>query len=104
MHLQRQQNLKKASELFLLGKQYFQSGEYAAADQTYKQAQALRAEGFSKALEQIYAAAKSVDQKTMTLQYFETLKAIGASPSTKYIFPMEFTSMLDNFLGKSGKG
>jgi regulator of protease activity HflC (stomatin/prohibitin superfamily) len=69
-----------------------------------KQAQALRAEGFSKALEQIYAAAKSVDQKTMTLQYFETLKAIGASPSTKYIFPMEFTSMLDNFLGKSSKG
>jgi regulator of protease activity HflC (stomatin/prohibitin superfamily) len=66
-----------------------------------KQAQALRAEGFAKALEQIYGAAKSVDQKTMTLQYFETLKAIGSSPSTKYIFPMEFTSMLDNFLGKS---
>lgn len=41
MHLKRQQNLKKASELFLLGKQYFQSGEYAAADQTYKQAQSL---------------------------------------------------------------
>jgi regulator of protease activity HflC (stomatin/prohibitin superfamily) len=69
-----------------------------------KQAQALRAEGFAKALEQIYGAAKSVDQKTMTLQYFETLKALGASPSTKYIFPMEFTSMLDNFLGKSSKG
>jgi regulator of protease activity HflC (stomatin/prohibitin superfamily) len=66
-----------------------------------KQAQALRAEGFAKALEQIYASAKSVDQKTMTLQYFETLKSLGASPSTKYIFPMEFTSMLDNFLGKS---
>jgi regulator of protease activity HflC (stomatin/prohibitin superfamily) len=66
-----------------------------------KQAQALRAEGFAKALEQIYASAKSVDQKTMTLQYFETLKSLGMSPSTKYIFPMEFTSMLDNFLGKS---
>jgi hypothetical protein len=34
----------------------------------------------------------------MTLQYFETLKAIGAGASTKYIFPMEFTSLLDNFL------
>lgn len=68
-----------------------------------KQAQLLRAEGFAKALEQIYDAAKAVDQKTMTLQYFETLKAIGASPSTKYIFPMEFTSMLDNFLGKDAK-
>jgi regulator of protease activity HflC (stomatin/prohibitin superfamily) len=65
-----------------------------------KQAQALRAEGFAVALEQIFAAAGKVDQKTMTLQYFETLKAIGASPSTKYIFPMEFTSMLENFLGK----
>jgi len=69
-----------------------------------KQAQALRAEGFAVALEAIFNAAKSVDQKTMTLQYFETLKSIGTSPSTKFIFPMEFTSMLDNFLGKSGKG
>lgn len=67
-----------------------------------KQAQALRAEGFAVALEAIFNAAKTVDQKTMTLQYFETLKSIGNSPSTKFIFPMEFTSMLDNFLGKSG--
>jgi len=65
-----------------------------------KTSQLLRAEGFAQALEQIFNAAKSVDQKTMTLQYFETLKSIGASPSTKYIFPMEFTSMLDNFLAK----
>ena len=69
-----------------------------------KQAQALRAEGFSMALDKIFASAKGIDQKTMTLQYFETLKAIGASPSTKYIFPMEFTSMLDSFLGKNTKG
>jgi regulator of protease activity HflC (stomatin/prohibitin superfamily) len=68
-----------------------------------KLAQQLRAEGFSVALEKIFAAAKTVDQKTMTLQYFETLKSIGASPSTKYIFPMEFTSLLDNFLGREAK-
>ena len=69
-----------------------------------QQAQALKAEGFAKALDAIFASAKSIDQKTMTLQYFETLKSLGANPSTKYIFPMEFTSMLDNFLGKdSGK-
>lgn len=68
-----------------------------------RQAQLLRAEGFAQALEAIFNAAKAVDQKTMTLQYFETLKSIGASPSTKYIFPMEFTSMLDNFLGKDSK-
>jgi regulator of protease activity HflC (stomatin/prohibitin superfamily) len=65
-----------------------------------KLSQALRAEGFAVALEKIYEAAGKVDQKTMTLQYFETLKSMGASPSTKYIFPMEFTSMLNNFLGK----
>jgi regulator of protease activity HflC (stomatin/prohibitin superfamily) len=69
-----------------------------------RQAQLLRAEGFAQALEAIFNAAKSVDQKTMTLQYFETLKAIGSSPSTKYILPMEFTSLLDNFLGKNPKG
>ena len=68
-----------------------------------QQAQLLRAQGFAQALEAIFNAAKTVDQKTMTLQYFETLKSLGASPSTKYIFPMEFTSMLSNFLGDGGK-
>jgi regulator of protease activity HflC (stomatin/prohibitin superfamily) len=63
-----------------------------------KQSQALRAEGYSVALEKIFGAAKLIDQKTMTLQYFETLKSLGASPSTKYIFPMEFTSMIENFV------
>jgi hypothetical protein len=58
----------------------------------------LRAEGFSSALEKIYSVAQTVDPKTMTLQYFETLKTIGASPSTKYIFPMEFSGMLSDFL------
>ena len=68
-----------------------------------KQAQLLRAEGFASALEQIYGTASKVDQKTMTLQYFETLKAMGLSPSTKYIFPMEFTSLLSNFVGGGEK-
>jgi len=68
-----------------------------------KQAQLLRAEGFGSALERIYGSASKIDQKTMTLQYFETLKALGLSPSTKYIFPMEFTSLLSNFLGGGEK-
>jgi len=66
-----------------------------------RQAQLLRAEGFSAALEKIFSVAQSVDRNTMTLQYFEALKAMGASPSTKYIFPMEFTSMLENFTNKN---
>jgi regulator of protease activity HflC (stomatin/prohibitin superfamily) len=63
-----------------------------------KQAQALKAEGFSMALDKIFASAKVIDQKTMTLQYFETLKNIGQGASTKFIFPMEFTSMLTDFV------
>jgi regulator of protease activity HflC (stomatin/prohibitin superfamily) len=61
-------------------------------------AQLLRAEGFSAALDKIFSVAQTVDAKTMTLQYFETLKTIGASPSTKYIFPMEFSSFIESFL------
>ncbi len=64
-----------------------------------QQATVLRAQGFSTALEQIYNVANNVDAKTMSLQYFDTLKSLGASPSTKFIFPMEFTSMLSPFLG-----
>ena len=63
-----------------------------------REAQLLRAEGFANALERIFSVAQTIDTKTMTLQYFETLKAIGASPSTKYIFPMEFTSLISDFV------
>jgi len=63
-----------------------------------KQAQALKAEGFATALEKIFGSAKLVDQKTMTLQYFETLKSLGATPATKFIFPMEFTSLIEDFV------
>jgi regulator of protease activity HflC (stomatin/prohibitin superfamily) len=59
-----------------------------------KQAAILRAEGYAGALNQIFSAAKGIDSKTMVLQYLDTLKALGASPSTKYIFPMEFTGLL----------
>jgi regulator of protease activity HflC (stomatin/prohibitin superfamily) len=62
-------------------------------------AQALVAEGFAVALDRIFDVAKTVDSKTMALQYLETLKAVGASPSTKFIFPMEFTSMLRPLIG-----
>ncbi|MDE2780636.1 MAG: SPFH/Band 7/PHB domain protein [Chloroflexota bacterium] len=64
-----------------------------------QQATVLRAQGFSTALERIYNVANNVDAKTMSLQYFDTLKSLGSSPSTKFIFPMEFTSMLSPFLG-----
>ncbi len=68
-----------------------------------KQAAVLRAEGYAGALNQIFGAAKGIDSKTMTLQYLDTLKALGASPSTKYIFPMEFTGLLTNIRGNIGE-
>ena len=68
-----------------------------------RQSQLLRAEGFAAALDKIYSVAQTVDQRTMTLQYFETLKAMGTSPATKFIFPMEFTSLMQNFVKGSDK-
>jgi regulator of protease activity HflC (stomatin/prohibitin superfamily) len=64
-----------------------------------RQAAILRAEGFALALTQIYNAASQVDQKTMALQYLEAFKALGASPSTKYVLPLEITSLADSFRG-----
>jgi regulator of protease activity HflC (stomatin/prohibitin superfamily) len=63
-----------------------------------RQSQQLRAEGFSLALQKIFDTAKGVDQNTMTLQYFEALKSVGAGASTKFIFPLEFTSMVEKFV------
>lgn len=63
-----------------------------------RQSAILEAEGFALALEKIYAVAQGVDAKTMSLQYLETLKALGAGPSTKFIFPLEFTGLLSGFV------
>jgi regulator of protease activity HflC (stomatin/prohibitin superfamily) len=60
-----------------------------------RQAAILRAEGFSEALTRIFRAATGVDQKTMALQYLEALKALGASPSTKFVIPTEFTRLVE---------
>jgi regulator of protease activity HflC (stomatin/prohibitin superfamily) len=62
-----------------------------------QQAAILRADGFSNALDRIYQVAQNVDANTLSLQYFDTLKELGASPSTKFIFPMEFTNLLSPF-------
>ena len=73
-----------------------------------QQAAVLRARGFSEALERIFQVAQTVDGNTMTLQYLDTLRNIGESPSTKFIFPMEFTRLLgsvaDTFGGGSNDG
>ncbi len=67
-----------------------------------RQAAILNAEGFANALNQINAAAQNADARTMSLQYFDTLKKLGEGAATKFIFPMEFTSMLQSFVGGRG--
>ncbi|HLO34743.1 MAG TPA: SPFH domain-containing protein, partial [Candidatus Deferrimicrobium sp.] len=64
-----------------------------------RQAAILRAEGFSQALTRIFQAASGVDQKTMALQYLDAFKALGQSPATKYLIPLEFTQLADSFRG-----
>jgi regulator of protease activity HflC (stomatin/prohibitin superfamily) len=69
-----------------------------------RQAAILRAEGFSEALTRIYGAAAGIDAKTMALQYLEALKALGASPSTKFVIPTEFTRLLEPIQDFVGRG
>ena len=68
-----------------------------------RQAQILRAEGYSLALDKIFSIAQTIDSKTITLQYFDTLKNMAQGASTKYIFPMEFTSLLNDFIKQREK-
>ncbi|MGZ4139159.1 MAG: SPFH domain-containing protein, partial [Actinomycetota bacterium] len=68
-----------------------------------RQAAILRAEGFALALKTVFEAAKGVDAKTMGLQYLEALKVLGASPSTKFVLPLEFTGLLKGIGGFADK-
>jgi len=68
-----------------------------------RQAAILRAEGFALALQKIFETAQGVDANTMSLQYLEALKQIGASASTKFVIPMEFSSLLSSITGQAGK-
>jgi regulator of protease activity HflC (stomatin/prohibitin superfamily) len=63
-----------------------------------RQAAILRAEGFSLALGTIFNVAKTVDTNTMSLQYLDALRTLGAGPATKVVFPMEFTKLLQPFV------
>ena len=65
-----------------------------------RQAQVLEAEGYRDALSRIYDIAQTLDTNTMNLQYLETLRAVGESPASKFILPLELTSLLGR-LGKS---
>lgn len=58
-----------------------------------KQGAVLEAEGFAMALGKIFETAKDVDSKTLTLQYLDALKQLGAGASTKFIIPTELLNL-----------
>src|SRR5712691_3796911 len=62
-----------------------------------RQAAILAAEGYAQALSTIFGAAKGIDEKTLMIQYLDTLKTLGTSPATKFILPMEFTELIRTF-------
>jgi regulator of protease activity HflC (stomatin/prohibitin superfamily) len=68
------------------------------ASEGARQSAILRAEGSAQALQTVFSVAQSIDGKTMSLQYLETLRELGKSDSTKFVIPMEFTSMLQPLL------
>lgn len=63
-----------------------------------RQARILRAEGFAQGLEKIYQVAQGVDSKTMSLEYLDMLKQLGASESTKIVVPVELVNLLQPLL------
>ena len=69
-----------------------------------RQAQVLEAEGYRDALSRIYEIAQTLDTNTMNLQYLETLKAVGASPASKFVLPLELTTLLGRLGKPAGPG
>lgn len=59
-----------------------------------RQSEILRAEGLAGGLTKILAVAGDLDEVTMQLQYLETLKQVGVSPSTKIVLPLEVSGVL----------
>ncbi|MGO9198258.1 MAG: SPFH domain-containing protein [Acidimicrobiales bacterium] len=64
-----------------------------------RQAALLRAQGYSSALGAIFEVAKTLDENTLALQYLDTLRQIGMSPSTKFVVPMEVGSIIQGVRG-----
>jgi regulator of protease activity HflC (stomatin/prohibitin superfamily) len=67
-----------------------------------RQAAILRAEGLATGLERIAVVGAHLDPTTIRLQYLETLKQVGASPSTKIVVPMEFAGLVSGIAKLAG--
>ena len=72
-----------------------------------RQALILRAEGVAAGLERIHAVARTLDSNTMSLEYLNAIKQLGVSDATKFVIPMEFTSLMSplrNHTERMGSG
>jgi regulator of protease activity HflC (stomatin/prohibitin superfamily) len=63
-----------------------------------RQAQFLLQQGRAAGLQALQEHARDIDPNTMMLQYLDSLRALGASPSTKYVVPVELVSLLGRFM------
>jgi regulator of protease activity HflC (stomatin/prohibitin superfamily) len=68
-----------------------------------RQATVQRAQGFALALKEIDHVAREIDSKTLTLQYLETLKALGTGDGTKLVIPTELVSLAQPLLAHALK-
>ncbi len=66
-----------------------------------RQSAVLRASGYAEALQSILATAQQLDKNSITLQYFETLKQIASSPSSKIIIPSELSNIMSQLTAMS---
>lgn len=63
-----------------------------------RQAAILKAHGFAAALDAIFAIARTIDDKTMSLQYLEMLRSLGTNPATKLVIPLEIAGLVRPFV------
>ena len=60
-----------------------------------RQARILHAEGYAAGLQKVYEVAQGVDSKTMSIQYLDALRALGATEATKIVLPLEFMKLVE---------
>ncbi|HNH26695.1 MAG TPA: hypothetical protein PLR93_06720, partial [Anaerolineales bacterium] len=64
-----------------------------------------KSENNIESLRQLMAVGSRMDARTFNLKYLETLEKIGEGKSTKYIIPMEFFNLLQDFIrGQNNNG
>jgi regulator of protease activity HflC (stomatin/prohibitin superfamily) len=74
-----------------------QAMEKARTAQWNRETMEILASGEAEALNALRKAAYNLDQNTLNLKYFEVLRKLGEGESTKYIFPMEFSSLVQSW-------